>query len=76
MESGKMSEENLNREERNNMRVLDEFVETMNKLKDHVSHLEQLKMACIRCVDQHSCKFAFDPYNFNTEPGIDCLAAK
>lgn len=34
------------------------------------------RMACNRCDLKDLCKFAFDPYNLDTEPEIDCLAAK
>lgn len=33
-------------------------------------------MACAKCTEALSCDMAFDQYNLNTEPGIDCLAAK
>ena len=34
------------------------------------------KMACNRCDIKGTCEFAFDVYNINTEPKIDCLASK
>lgn len=33
-------------------------------------------MACAKCTEALSCDWAFDRYNLNTKPGIDCLAAK
>jgi hypothetical protein len=33
-------------------------------------------MACAKCTAALHCEVAFDRYNLDTEPGIDCLAAK
>ena len=31
---------------------------------------------CFDCPNKDECEYAFDFYNFNCEPLIDCLAAK
>jgi excisionase family DNA binding protein len=35
-----------------------------------------MKTCCVRCGIQSTCEFAFDAYNVDCEPKIDCLAAK
>jgi len=32
--------------------------------------------ACCTCEIRHTCECAFEPYNVDVVPGIDCLAAK
>jgi hypothetical protein len=32
--------------------------------------------ACCTCDARHTCEFAFESYNVDVVPGIDCLAAK
>ncbi len=45
-----------------------------NDLCDYVE--QAVKTACVRCEIRKTCDCAFDPYNIDVEPGIDCLAAK
>ncbi len=35
-----------------------------------------MKTCCTRCSLHETCELAYDPYNVNCEPKIDCLAAK
>jgi len=35
-----------------------------------------MKTCCTKCGIHSTCEFAYDPYNVNCEPKVDCLAAK
>lgn len=35
-----------------------------------------MKTCCVKCGIQNTCEFAYDAYNVDCEPKIDCLAAK
>jgi len=35
-----------------------------------------MKTCCVRCGIQSTCELAYDAYNVDCEPKIDCLAAK
>lgn len=37
---------------------------------------DMLETCCVRCDIRDRCDVAFDPYNIDCEPEIDCLAAK
>ena len=43
------------------------------KWKGKVWHAQT---ACNECDIAETCAFAYDPYNYDTMPGIDCLAVK
>ena len=46
------------------LKILDRFFETARKT------------VCCTCNMRHTCDVAFESYNVDVEPGIDCLAAK
>lgn len=51
--------------------------EAMVIVRSHIKAISKdPKMACNRCDIKSSCEFAFDAYNLDTEPKIDCLASK
>lgn len=35
-----------------------------------------MRTCCTKCGIHHTCEFAYDAYNINCEPKIDCLATK
>lgn len=35
-----------------------------------------MRTCCTKCGIHSTCEFAYDPYNVNCEPKVDCLAAK
>lgn len=35
-----------------------------------------MRTCCTKCGIHNTCEFAYDPYNVNCEPKVDCLAAK
>ena len=35
-----------------------------------------MRTCCTKCDIYSTCEFAYDPYNVNCEPKVDCLAAK
>lgn len=35
-----------------------------------------MRTCCTKCGIHNTCEFAYDPYNVDCEPKIDCLAAK
>lgn len=38
--------------------------------------VDALKTNCCQCNHKDTCEFAFESYNVDVVPGIDCLAAK
>lgn len=62
--------------DRPEIKALDAYCKSLNAQKHNLKVLEDHGMACTHCAAEHHCEYAHDPYNFNSEPLIDCLAAK
>jgi hypothetical protein len=63
-------------EDSEKMNAITTYVELMNKASKPLKVLQDNDMACVRCHLEHTCQYAYDFYNFNTEPLVDCLEAK
>lgn len=76
-----MNEESNRRGEPELLEKLHDLMDSLDKLGSHKQEgleyvRESLLTVCVICEYRPKCEFAFDLYNIDVEPFIDCLAAK